>query len=82
MEYADRILKCADCKAEFVYSAGEQLFFYDKQFTNDPKRCKECKAHATLKNEYAPKLRRFVLNLERTQQFHSSYTLLGVNRIL
>lgn len=44
MEYTDRVLKCADCGAEFVFTAGEQLFFHDKQFTNDPKRCKQCKA--------------------------------------
>ena len=44
MDFADRILKCIDCGAEFVFTAGEQLFFYDKQFKNDPKRCKACKA--------------------------------------
>ncbi|MDR3727042.1 MAG: zinc-ribbon domain containing protein [Terracidiphilus sp.] len=44
MEFADRILKCVDCGAEFVFTAGEQLFFHDKQFTNDPKHCKQCKA--------------------------------------
>jgi CxxC-x17-CxxC domain-containing protein len=44
MDYSDRVLKCIDCGAEFVFTAGEQLFFHDKQFTNDPKRCKQCKA--------------------------------------
>ena len=44
MEFSDRILRCADCGAEFVFTAGEQLFFFDKQFKNDPKRCKPCKA--------------------------------------
>ena len=44
MEYVDRILKCADCAQDFVFTAGEQLFFNDKQFKNDPKRCKSCKA--------------------------------------
>jgi hypothetical protein len=39
-----RILKCIDCGADFVFTAGEQLFFHDKQFTNEPKRCKACKA--------------------------------------
>ncbi|MGD0733357.1 MAG: zinc-ribbon domain containing protein, partial [Terracidiphilus sp.] len=37
-------MKCVDCGVDFVFTAGEQLFFYDKQFTNDPKRCKQCKA--------------------------------------
>lgn len=44
MEFVDRILKCADCGTDFVFTAGEQLFFFDKQFKNDPKRCKLCKA--------------------------------------
>ena len=44
MEFVDRLLKCCDCSNEFVFTAGEQLFFYDKQFKNDPKRCKLCKA--------------------------------------
>jgi CxxC-x17-CxxC domain-containing protein len=44
MEFVDRVLKCNDCGAEFIFTAGEQLFFHDKQFTNDPKHCKQCKA--------------------------------------
>ncbi len=43
MEFLDRILTCADCGGEFIFTAGEQLFFFDKQFKNDPKRCKPCK---------------------------------------
>ena len=44
MEFVDRLLLCADCGGEFVFTAGEQLFFFDKQFKNDPKRCKGCKS--------------------------------------
>jgi CxxC-x17-CxxC domain-containing protein len=44
MEFIDRVLKCSDCGAEFVFTAGEQLFFHDKQFKNDPRHCKQCKA--------------------------------------
>jgi CxxC-x17-CxxC domain-containing protein len=43
-QFVDRILTCSDCQGEFVFTAGEQLFFYDKQFKNDPKRCKPCKS--------------------------------------
>ncbi|HLW79498.1 MAG TPA: zinc-ribbon domain containing protein [Terriglobia bacterium] len=43
MEYRDKVLKCVDCGAEFVFTAGEQLFYADKGFRNDPKRCKTCK---------------------------------------
>ncbi len=44
MEYSDKVVKCMDCGAEFVFTAGEQLFFADKGFKNEPKRCKPCKA--------------------------------------
>jgi CxxC-x17-CxxC domain-containing protein len=44
MQFIDRFLKCSDCGNDFIFTAGEQLFFYDKQFKNDPKRCKLCKA--------------------------------------
>jgi CxxC-x17-CxxC domain-containing protein len=43
MEFQDKNLKCIDCGNEFVFTAGEQLFFHDKQFKNEPKRCKTCK---------------------------------------
>lgn len=44
MEFLDRLLTCSDCGGEFIFTAGEQLFFFDKQFKNDPKRCKPCKS--------------------------------------
>ncbi len=43
MQIVDRILTCSDCGEDFIFSAGEQLFFLDKQFRNDPKHCKPCK---------------------------------------
>ena len=44
MEFQDKVLTCIDCGGQFVFTAGEQLFFYDKQFKNEPKRCKSCKS--------------------------------------
>ena len=43
MEFQDRILSCVDCGGEFIWTAGEQQFFADKNFKNEPKRCKACK---------------------------------------
>lgn len=42
-EFQDRILTCTECGAEFIFTAGEQHFFHDKNFKNEPKRCKSCK---------------------------------------
>jgi CxxC-x17-CxxC domain-containing protein len=44
MEFQDKVLKCIDCGTDFIFTAGEQLFFHDKQFKNEPKRCKACKS--------------------------------------
>lgn len=43
MEFQDKALTCVDCGTEFIWTAGEQLFFADKNFKNEPKRCKGCK---------------------------------------
>jgi CxxC-x17-CxxC domain-containing protein len=48
MEFVDRELTCVDCGAEFVFTAREQVFFHDKQFKNDPKHCKQCRATRNL----------------------------------
>lgn len=50
MDFVDRLLTCNDCGGEFIFTAGEQLFFFDKQFKNDPKRCKPCKAKRAAKS--------------------------------
>jgi CxxC-x17-CxxC domain-containing protein len=42
-EFQDRTLQCADCGADFIFTAGEQSFFHDKNFKNEPKRCRTCK---------------------------------------
>jgi CxxC-x17-CxxC domain-containing protein len=44
MEFQDRVLQCIDCGTEFIFTAGEQMFFHDKRLKNEPKRCKGCKA--------------------------------------
>jgi CxxC-x17-CxxC domain-containing protein len=54
MEYVDRLLTCVDCGGEFVFTAGEQLFFVDKNFKNDPKRCKPCKSRRAAGANAAP----------------------------
>lgn len=41
--YTDKTLVCKDCGAEFVFTAGEQEFYAEKGFTNEPQRCKECR---------------------------------------
>lgn len=39
----DKKLICKDCGSEFVFTAGEQQFFAEKGFTNEPQRCPTCR---------------------------------------
>ncbi len=41
--YQDKTLVCRDCGSEFVFTAGEQEFYAEKGFENEPTRCKECR---------------------------------------
>ena len=43
MSFEDKKLTCADCGAEFIFSAEEQEFFQTKGYTNEPKRCLGCR---------------------------------------
>jgi CxxC-x17-CxxC domain-containing protein len=44
MPFQDKTLTCVDCGQAFVFTAGEQEFFAQKGFQNEPKRCKGCKS--------------------------------------
>jgi CxxC-x17-CxxC domain-containing protein len=67
MEFQDKLLTCMDCGAEFVFTAGEQSFFHDKQFRNEPKRCKACKAKRTANLGPAPSASGFRFTKVETQ---------------
>jgi len=43
-EYVDKELKCQDCGTPFQFTSGEQERFAQLGFTNEPKRCKTCRA--------------------------------------
>jgi len=41
--YEDKTLVCKDCGQEFIFTAGEQEFYAEKGFENEPTRCKDCR---------------------------------------
>lgn len=43
MEFQDKVLVCRDCGKEFLFSAGEQAFYAEKGFQNEPTRCRNCR---------------------------------------
>jgi DNA-directed RNA polymerase subunit RPC12/RpoP len=40
---ADKTIVCKDCGNEFVFTEGEQEFYKEKGFENDPVRCPDCR---------------------------------------
>jgi CxxC-x17-CxxC domain-containing protein len=40
---SDKTLTCVDCGYEFTFTAGEQEFFASKGYTNEPRRCPQCR---------------------------------------
>jgi len=41
--YQDKTMSCKDCNNEFIFTAGEQQFYAEHGFTNEPLRCKPCR---------------------------------------
>ena len=43
MAFKDKTLECSDCGHEFTFSVEDQEFYQSKGYTNEPKRCPECR---------------------------------------
>ena len=41
--YEDKKLVCKECGQEFIFTAGEQEFYAERGFANEPQRCKACR---------------------------------------
>ena len=39
----DKTLVCKDCGKEFVFTEGEQAFYKEKGFENEPQSCPDCR---------------------------------------
>lgn len=39
----DKNIICRDCGSEFIFSVGEQEFYKEKGFDNEPTRCTSCR---------------------------------------
>lgn len=43
MSFQDKSIQCFDCGKTFTFSVTDQELFQSKGYTNDPKRCPECR---------------------------------------
>ena len=39
----DKKIVCKDCGKEFIFTVGEQEFYKEKGFDNEPVRCADCR---------------------------------------
>ena len=43
--FQERVLICRDCGKEYIFTVGEQEFYAEKGFQNEPVRCKDCRVN-------------------------------------
>ncbi len=43
MSFEDKSIQCSDCGNTFTFTAEEQEQYQSRGYTNDPKRCPECR---------------------------------------
>ena len=80
--FEDKSLVCQDCGQEFIFTVGEQEFYAEKGFENEPKRCRSAvltaAATAALVTVLLVKCTQlFVQNVELTLRFHSVLLMAG-----
>ena len=53
--YKDMELVCRSCGATFIFTAGEQEFYADKGFLNEPTKCPKCRARRDTPRQERPR---------------------------
>ena len=43
--FEDKTLQCKECGSDFIFTSGEQEFYSEKGFQNEPQRCKDCRVN-------------------------------------
>ncbi|MDN5348594.1 MAG: hypothetical protein PWP65_2159 [Clostridia bacterium] len=57
MALTDKVLKCKECGADFIFTASEQEFYLEKGFENEPSRCPACRAARKQRYQGGPRHR-------------------------
>jgi len=58
MDTEDKVIVCGDCGKEFTHTVEDQKRYAERGFTEDPKRCRECRQLRKNKAQSAPKPQR------------------------
>lgn len=60
--FEDKTVVCQDCGQDFIFTIGEQEFYHEKGFENEPKRCKECRVSRRNTGSRGPRAPREMFN--------------------
>ena len=47
----DKTIVCKDCGKDFVFTVGEQEFYKEIGFDNEPVRCPDCRNNTSIKHD-------------------------------
>ena len=75
MAFQDKTLTCKECGKEFIFTAGEQEFYAEKGFENEPARCRDCRDKRRRSRRACPQNRVDSLFAELLFHFHNSTIL-------
>ena len=57
MAFEDKTLVCKECGNNFVFTSGEQEFYAEKGFENEPARCRDCRDKRGVREGYGSTFR-------------------------
>ncbi len=55
MSFEDKSLECSDCGVTFTHSAEDQELYQSRGYTNEPKRCPDCRLKRKAERNGAPR---------------------------
>jgi CxxC-x17-CxxC domain-containing protein len=73
VSFEDKTLACRDCGTEFTFTAGEQEFYAQKGFANEPTRCRSCRQTRKMQRNDSPNDRGGYGYSERSYEGGNSY---------
>ncbi len=56
MVFEDRTLACVECGESFTFSVDDQQYHQEKGYTNEPKRCPNCRQARRSERRYGDNL--------------------------
>ena len=53
--FEDKTILCKDCGESFLFTVGEQGFYFEKGLRNEPQRCPKCRERRRMERATSPR---------------------------